>query len=121
MRQLAGHVCPHIAWQVLHHEVAEGAELRPEQREGLIDLETSRVVFGGDHPGRVTAGGEEGRVDVELAVEHVQLGVLDVEQGVVVGHDGCRASPDEGILETCEMCRTSTPEGRRTTDAVDDG
>ena len=91
------------------------AELWPQQCEGLVDLEAGRVVFGSYHPRRVTAGREERRVDVELAVEHVQLGVLEVEQGVVVGHDGCRRLADEDIVETCEMCRTSTREDQQET------
>ena len=121
VRQLAGHVCPEIARQVLHHEVAECAELRPQQCEGLVDLEASRVVFRSDHPGRVTAGREERRVDVELAVEHVQLGVLEVEQGVVVGHDGCRRLPDVGHPR--DMRDASNEHARRSGDAgaVEDG
>ena len=107
VRQLAGHVRPEIAGQIRHHEVAKCAEVRSEQCEGLVDLEARRVVRGGHDPRRVTVGREERRVDVELAVEHVQLGVLEVEQGVVVSHDGGRGPGHEYILETCEMCRTS--------------
>ena len=69
----------------------------------------------------MAAGREERWVDVELAVEHVQLGAFEVEQGVMIGHDGGRGPGDEYIVETCEVCRTTIRENRGRRDAIEDG